>query len=79
MTHSLLLTAVAGTQDAVCIKVAIMCHLLAQLHQIIDLLIPLAHVSLQYLQKRLYQNQSFTSQSQAEATTDFQHQEDNKI
>ena len=79
MTHSLFLTAATGTQDAVCIKVALMCHLLAQLHQIIDLLIPLAHVSLQHLQNMPYQHQSFKSQSHAEATTDLQHQEDVRI
>jgi len=63
MTHSLLLTAETGTQDAVCIKVALICHLLAQLHQITDLLIPLAHISLQHLQKMLYQHQSFTAKA----------------
>ena len=79
MTHSLLLTAATGTQDAVCIKVALMCHLLAQLRQIIDLLIPLAHIILQHLHKMLYQHQSFTSQSHAEATTDLLNQEDVRI
>jgi len=75
MTHSLLLTAATGTQDALCIKVALMCHLVAQFHQITDLLIPLAHVSLQHLHKMLYQHQSFTSQNHAEATNDLLHQE----
>jgi hypothetical protein len=51
MTNSLLLTAATGTQDVFCIKVALLCHLVAQLHQITDLLIPLAHISLQHLQK----------------------------
>jgi hypothetical protein len=39
--------------------VALMCHLLAQFHQITDLLIPLAHISLQHLQKMLLSTSKF--------------------
>jgi hypothetical protein len=48
------LAAATGTQDVVSIKVALMSHLLAQLHKITDLLIPLTHVSLQHLQVLLF-------------------------
>jgi hypothetical protein len=59
--NSLVLAAATGTQDVFSVKVALVGHLLAQLNKVTDLLIPLAHVSLQHLQIMMYQLERFTS------------------